>query len=336
MNLSAPPTQATTRRPVRWLRAGIFGALGLVLLIILSAGTYEWYSERQDDAAYPAPGRMIDMGGYRLHLNCTGTGSPTVILESGYFLPAVIWNTVQPKIAKFAQVCSYDRGGYGWSDPSPRPRTQSEIARELHELLSKGGISGPVVLVGHSFGGLVVQRFAEQFPQEVAGLVLVESSASNEAMPSITGRDRYKNWESKWLTNLGIIRTRKSRGPVGGVESRLHLSNAQANAYQSWHFRAKCYSATFDEWDASFRELGKPVHLGSVPVTVLAAEKEDGPGSLNKQQALAALSTHGEFRVVKNSDHFIGLDQPAAVAGAAFEFVQAQRQSGTMALRSAN
>jgi pimeloyl-ACP methyl ester carboxylesterase len=119
---------------------------------------------------------MVDVGGYRLHLYCTGEGSPTVILEAGGGNPWLSWYQVQPQVAQFTRVCSYDRAGLGWSDPSPKPRTTKVIADELHTLLHNAGITAPFVLVGHSLGGLDARMFASQYPSEAVGMVLVDSS----------------------------------------------------------------------------------------------------------------------------------------------------------------
>lgn len=116
------------------------------------------------------------MGGYRLHLYCTGKGSPTVILESGYGGSSLDWFEVQPEISKFARVCSYDRAGYGWSDPGPQPRTSAIEAQELHSLLRHAGVPDPYILAGHSLGGFMVRLYAARYPSEVAGIVLIDAA----------------------------------------------------------------------------------------------------------------------------------------------------------------
>jgi pimeloyl-ACP methyl ester carboxylesterase len=121
------------------------------------------------------PGVMVDIGGQRLHVNCTGTGSPTVLLESGLGDPSVIWALVQPAVSTFTRVCSYDRGGYAWSEPGARPRTFSQIALELHTALDRLHVTSPYVLVGQSYGGLLVRGFAAQYRSEVVGMVLVDA-----------------------------------------------------------------------------------------------------------------------------------------------------------------
>src|SRR5215475_394970 len=131
---------------------------------------------------FPPPGRLVDVGGWRLHLNCTGearASQPTVILEAGLGDFSVEWSLVQPGVAKFARVCSYDRAGDGWSELGPHPRTLRQIVYELHTLLDKAGVKPPLVVVGHSYGGWLVRLYASTYPADVAGMVLVEAGADN-------------------------------------------------------------------------------------------------------------------------------------------------------------
>ena len=128
------------------------------------------------------------MGGYSLHIQCVGTGSPTVVLDAGLGGTSLDWNLVQTEIGPTTQVCAYDRAGMGWSDTGPAPRTPGQIARELHTLLTNAGIPGPYVLVGHSAGGKNVRMFALQYPDEVAGMVLVD--ARSEYVDAHTPRPR--------------------------------------------------------------------------------------------------------------------------------------------------
>ena len=154
-----------------WL-GGVFA----VLLVLLLAGViYEPMAEAADAKAYPPPGQMVDVGGYRMHIYCTGSGSPTVVIEAGWGDSSAAWGWVQPEVAKTTRICTYDRAGMGWSEASSQPRTAREFAKELHTLLEKANEPGPYVLVGHSLGGYTMLVYAQDYPDEVAGMVLVDA-----------------------------------------------------------------------------------------------------------------------------------------------------------------
>ena len=148
----------------------------VVLILTLGTGIAGAIAKSNLAKKYPAPGQLVDVGGYKLHINCTGQGSPTVILEAGMGNYSLFWANVQPEVAKYTRVCSYDRAGYGWSEPSPRPRTTIVEVEELHTLLVNANVEGPYVLVGHSLGGMNVRVYAHNYPDEVVGMVLVDST----------------------------------------------------------------------------------------------------------------------------------------------------------------
>ena len=159
-----------------WLRIIVRCLLILVILFAVTGFFYENISEARDRRFHPMPGQLVDVGGYRLHIYCLGQEAPAVILDPGLGDSYVSWIKVQPQIAKFSRVCSYDRAGLGYSASSPHPRTSKVMAEELHTLLHKAGISPPYVLVGHSMGGFNVRLFTSLYRGEVAGMVLVDSS----------------------------------------------------------------------------------------------------------------------------------------------------------------
>ncbi|HEV7500743.1 MAG TPA: alpha/beta hydrolase, partial [Vicinamibacteria bacterium] len=136
--------------------------------------------------AHPAaapPGRWIDLGAHRLHLHCAGQGSPTVVVETGFDEFGSDWTLVQRAVAPATRICTYDRAGYGGSEPGPLPRTFAQIGLELHDALAKAGEKPPFVLVGHSFGGGVVRQYALDHPADVAGMVLVDIVSENQRIP---------------------------------------------------------------------------------------------------------------------------------------------------------
>jgi pimeloyl-ACP methyl ester carboxylesterase len=168
--------QPKRRTLMTLLRAIGLMIAGLVILLAITGASYQAVETRADARRFPQEGKSVDIGGHKLNLNCTGQGSPTVVLEAGLASTSFTWNRVQPGIASFARVCSYDRAGYMWSDFSPLPQTSVEIARELHTLLQNAGEKPPYVMVGHSFGGLDIRVYNGLFPKEVTGMVLPEST----------------------------------------------------------------------------------------------------------------------------------------------------------------
>src|SRR5438046_10398946 len=153
----------------RWTMR-IFVVLGAFLIVAaLSGATYQWLATRKELAATPRPGQLVDIGGYRLHLWCTGNGAPAVILDTGLGGSSAGWYFVQPDVARFTRVCSYDRAGMGYSDPGPSPRTARRIASELAKLLDRSGIAGPVVLVGASMAGFKARVFGPDPPALARG-----------------------------------------------------------------------------------------------------------------------------------------------------------------------
>ncbi len=161
-------SQVLFRRFCKWLIISV--AVIVAALAIYQFSMTEWDSHR-----YPPPGKLVDIGGLRLHINCTGAGSPTVILEAGPNDSSLIWRLVQPQISQFTRVCSYDRAGFGWSDGPNEPRSSSNMAKELDRLLTRASVPGPYILVGHDFGTLDLRVFTAQHRQQVAGMVFVDS-----------------------------------------------------------------------------------------------------------------------------------------------------------------
>jgi hypothetical protein len=159
--MSATSNPLLHRRP--WLRIVVRSLILLMILLAAAGFLFENISETREQRFNPPPGRLVDVGGYKMHLHCTGQGSPVVVLDAGLGDSYVSWRKVQPEIAKLTTVCSYDRAGLGFSDASPHPRTSKIIAEELHTLLHNAGVAFPVILVGHSMGGYDVRLFASLY-----------------------------------------------------------------------------------------------------------------------------------------------------------------------------
>src|SRR5829696_1229225 len=157
----------------RWLLYPVIAVLALASI----GGGYQTLGEAADAKAYPMPGQLIDVGGHRLHLSCTGSGAPTVVLEPGAGEMSSNLGWITPAVARNTGVCVYDRAGRGWSEPADTRQDAAQIATDLYTLLQRGHVPGPYVLAGHSFGGLYVLSFAARYPDQVAGMVLVDSTA---------------------------------------------------------------------------------------------------------------------------------------------------------------
>lgn len=147
-----------------------------VFMLAMAGMIYQTASTEADRRNLPAPGNLIDVGGFKMHISCKGEGSPTVILETLSGGTSSYWGWVQPEVAEKTRVCVYDRAGRGWSEPDPEPITLARTVRNLHTLLANANVEGPYVLVGHSIGGIYVRQFAAEFPEEVVGLVLVDAA----------------------------------------------------------------------------------------------------------------------------------------------------------------
>src|SRR5215216_361500 len=209
-----PPTAVwRSNQVVRRIGRTLLGLLALLIGLAVIGASYEAIMAAGDATRYPPAGQLVDVGGHRLHLHCVGKGSPTVIMEAGGAGNVLHWMLVQPAIARSTRVCAYDRAGMGWSEPGPPPRTPQQIVAELHTLLTNARIPGPYILVGHSIGGKYVRLYASQYPQDVAGLVLVDGRHEDvdAAMTSAMRADDRSNVQMQqriyWsLGRLGLMR----------------------------------------------------------------------------------------------------------------------------------
>lgn len=304
----------------RLRRVGV-GLLLLVVVIGFAGMMYENISEARDRRFNPMQGQLFDVGGYKMHLNCTGAGNPTVVLESGLGDTYASWRNVQPEIAKFARVCSYDRAGVGYSDASPRPRNSKVMAEELHSLLLAANIAPPYVLVGHSMGGFNVRIYASQYRSEVAGMVLVDASHPEQESlfpPEI------KNMEGTWLREAEFMEYTIPFGLprlLGLCDDNPLQRAAECNFHSAREGVAEMKS--FAESAAQTAATGP---LGDLPLVVLSHDPEkpssELPADLAKstndawekmQEEMSHLSTRGTQKIAKNSAHYIQMDRPDEV-----------------------
>jgi pimeloyl-ACP methyl ester carboxylesterase len=291
-------------RGARWLLYPVIVLLGLAAI----GGGYQTVGAAADARAYPMPGRLIDVGGHSLHLSCTGSGSPTVVLEPGGGEMSSNLGWITPAVARDTRVCVYDRAGRGWSEPADTPQDGLQIATDLHTLLQRGGVPGPYVLAGHSFGGLYVLSFAAHYPDEVAGLVLIDSTAPKPAATTATGSaadagsyDAVGRLSALLSTSarLGLGRL-YGQVAVGGLPPRS-TGEVRASVATASNLRS-----TIDEYvqaSASVQQAGALTDFGAKPLVVLTAGVGSDAAHLAAQNRLATLSTNSVHRVVAGASH---------------------------------
>jgi pimeloyl-ACP methyl ester carboxylesterase len=293
-----------------WTRRILIGLSGLILGTALAGATYQWLATRKDLAATPPPGQLVDIGGHRLHLWCVGDGEPVVILDNGLGGTTAGWGFVQPVVARFTRVCSYDRAGMGYSDPGPSPRTARRIASELAELLVRSGIREPVVLVGASIAGFDIRVFASDHPERAAGLVLVD--ATHEDQPHDVPRmARFV----PLLSTLGVFR-------VLGISFSQGIDSLPASVRQfarATSFRAAGYQAAADEI-IHIRESASEVRRSrrklTIPVLVVTGARGADENWRQLQRDQASLSDQGCLIVAQESGHVVAVEQPKIVVDA--------------------
>lgn len=311
------------RTVLRRIRKGMVVAIALIVFLLLAGAGYEALAGGVDAYPFPPPGQMVDVGGYRMHIQCVGDGSPTVVLDAGLSGSSLDWSLVQPDIGTMTRVCAVDRAGEGWSEPGPAPRSPHQIAGELHRLLTAAGVAGPYVLVGHSLAGKNVRLFALDHPDEVAGIVLVD------------GRSEYVDDHTSAADAEKFKRAIRGEGVLYGTARRFGIARlfgsrlmgapgmpaATRAAIAILNSRKAAIDATTAEADQRATDdalLAAAPSLGSMPLVVLVAGQNavSDPLWLDAQQRQAALSSNSRLKVVDGSGHYIHWEHPAVVIDA--------------------
>lgn len=323
-----------TRR-ARWGRRLRRSGATVVALVLVGAG-YERVGAWRDLRRFPAQGARVDLGGGRaIHLDCRGAGSPTVLLEAGFRGWSPAWTAVQPEVAAFTRVCSYDRAGLGLSDTGPRPRTVEAVNADLARALERAQIAPPYVLVGHSAGGMYQRRFLVAHPEQVTGLVLVDTDVPTDDADRravATGDD--DRTTGRILTALSytgvfrlLFRTLEMR--IGSAESERYPEEAKVRFSATM---TRLGAAMPDEWtlyQSAYASM-TTASLGDLPLVVIAAlgyrpDPADRADWIARQTSLARLSTRGRLIVREDQSHYLPLVEPETVTNAIHEVVTASR-----------
>lgn len=293
---------------MKWV-ARILGSIVAFIVIVIFAGcAYQSIAESNEARAYPPPGNLIDVGGYKLHLYCIGEGAPTVILDAAFPAQVSNWIWVQSQIAKTTRVCAYDRAGHGWSDLGSEPRDAKQQARELKTLLEKANEQGPFVLVGHSLGGLYVREFADMYPDQVAGMVLIEGthpdSWKRQNLQEGIGADTGMLNVAPMLARVGFFRA--GLFPVPKADAAL--PELQRNEEQAYFNSVKYFEnlrAVNNSFSAALQQVRETKDIGSKPLAiVVGAASENFQGVARElQDELLKLSSNSAFISVEGATH---------------------------------
>jgi pimeloyl-ACP methyl ester carboxylesterase len=321
----------------------IVGLLAVSIGVLLAAGAR---ARARLKKQYPPIGRMIDMGGYRLHIHVEGEGTPTVVFEAGAGGLGLSWELVRSVVAKVTRVVVYDRAGLGWSEPGPGPRAADGMAEELHLLLRKANIPGPYILVGHSLGGPIARQYAVKYPQEVVGLVMVDSAHEQQMRhfpePLVRMANSMKGMLGimKLMSKTGLYALRPTLSPIGDSG---HLSSELRDQMRGVMAANDSHAETLiAETESVFSAAIRPVStLGDLPLIVIRHGQLDVnavPPSLGPQvrddyeraweelQAeIASLSTRGRLVVAEKSGHNIIYDEPEIIVQAVLEILTTTR-----------
>jgi len=329
--------------------------LGVIAILLVAGAAYQAIGSAIERRKYPPPGRLVPVNGHRLHIWSLGDG-PSVVFEAPLGGSCLGWALVQPEVAKFARACSYDRAGFGWSDPGPMPRDAQRMTDELHTLLERAHIPKPCVLVSHSYGGFVLRLYATQHPGDVVGLVLVDPPSCEEWLLMNTDRRRRVRYGAKlarhgafvtfigitrfagWLVQMRAIGAARatayaaSGGLLVGHLERLFAPVGKLPAELRPVLRALWTQPKFFTSLASqiqtVPESAARVHasgsLGDIPLVLLSAGNLS-PERLRENEGVAKLSTRGKHIVVPGTSHWVQIDHPQAVIDAIREVVEEAR-----------
>jgi len=334
-------------------------AASAVALLLLAGIVYQALGTSRDSRRHPPPGRMVDVGGHRLHLVEMGEGSPTVVLDAALGASSLSWTLVQSEIAKLTRVCAYDRAGLGWSEAGPMPCTAQRITEELHALLANAGIEPPYVLVGHSFGALVARLFASNYPGEVAGLVLLDPPHPKQWL-ELTPEEEHRiktgarlSRRGAWVARVGLARLIAFFVAVGALDAARsgvatitggalryregdrilapmeRLPAEVRPALQTFWTQPKFYEAVASQIECmpeSAAQVARTRGYGDLPLAVIAAS-HPSPARLAEQEEIARLSSNGKCIIASRSGHWLPLDEPKLVIQVVREVVEAARRT---------
>lgn len=299
------------RRILDFLKRSLIRISIIAFVLAITGMIYQTAATESDQRKYPPPGILVNVNGHKMHIYCMGEGSPTIILDHVGGGSSVDWSLIQPKLAERTRVCAYDRAGFGWSDYNPAPRTLAQQVNELHGLLQGANEHAPYILVGHSYGARVDRVYAAKYPDEVAGMVLMDAGilADDPRYPAEMQSDfELENnmlRAARWLAPFGLVRvTRPLMGfPTYDLPEEARLASASF-AVLPHYFQSLI--ADGDAMPTVLREEREVSSLGDIPLLVLVATEPDDAVRKVWSQAnieMATLSTNGSYQIVNGATH---------------------------------
>ena len=308
-------------------------ALPLILALLLVAPVWNLAATRRSHRQNPVPGTIYTIGGYAMHIHCTGSGSPTVVLEAAASASWMAWRRVQPQLSQETRVCSYDRAGHGWSALRPGPRDADHIVAELHDLLDRAQVARPLVLAGHSAGGLYVREYARRFPDEVAGVALLDASSPRQLAvlpgwratyernlrdyPASVRREKLRVW-SGWERLVGgcTITDSDETPEITGQYAAMMCRPAFVGGEE----------IEYPYFEETSRQAGRLANFGEVPLLIISRDPASESDSSSETQAqerawndeqerTKALSPHSWRVIARGAGHAVHHDRLELVVG---------------------
>jgi pimeloyl-ACP methyl ester carboxylesterase len=324
------------------MRAAAYWLTALALCVLATPAILNAAFGARDRWFHPPPGGYYEVGGTagspvpgksRIHLYCTGTGEPTVVLEAGLGDDWLQWRKVQPALSQLTRVCSYDRAGYGWSAPKPGSRDSIQITDELHSLLQQAGISGSILLMGHSAGGLHIRRYATQYPAGIVGMVFVDASTPTQfdvLPPELTAPD-----DLRWPKIQTVLGMQRLRGRCGQHDwTGMGVVASDSPEFAAWMRADDCMLSVLDttgreekDFQASCREALQTGPFPNLPILIFSEDPQHMPANWEPaklfpvfastwnslQEGLKQLSPRSRRIIARGSSHYVQVDRPELV-----------------------
>ena len=326
--------QSRSLKIINILKRSLFRVTIAVLVLAIAGTIYQTAATESDQRRFPPPGNLIDVGGFKMHIHCEGEGSPTVILEAASGGTSVNWGWIQPEVQKETRVCAYDRAGFGWSESDPEAPTLARTVRNLHTLLVNANVAGPYVMAGHSLGGTYLRQYAAEYPDEVLGMVLLDTAHPHQFVkyPEMFAEgDNFLKLsnEIQFTARLGVMHIFFAFGGEMDFAGLPEPQKSQLKAIWSSPHYFEAQGAEIRASHSIWSDALKLGNLGDMPLMVISRSVNLDYEWSKYQNELATLSTNSKLITIEGANHgALVFDQKYAhmVSDAILQVVQAVRK----------